>query len=95
MLGHELLIPADRNTVVDDNLIPTGELREVRGNAMDFTAAHLIGERIGQVPGGYDHNYVLNKESQVCNFTPEISWMEPSPEKSSSIPGKLKPSFAN
>jgi aldose 1-epimerase len=27
---------------------------------MDFTAPHRIGERIGQVPGGYDHNYVLS-----------------------------------
>lgn len=60
-LAHELTIYADRYTVVDETLIPTGELRPVQGTPMDFTSAHAIGERIGQVEGGYDHNYVLNK----------------------------------
>jgi aldose 1-epimerase len=60
-LGHLITINADRYTVVDNTLIPTGELRAVQGTPMDFTAAHAIGERIGQVEGGYDHNYVLNK----------------------------------
>ncbi len=60
ILAHEVTIPADRYTVVDDGLIPTGELRPVKGTAFDFTTPHAIGERIGQVPGGYDHNWVLN-----------------------------------
>jgi aldose 1-epimerase len=60
-LGHLITINADRYTVVDNTLIPTGELRAVQGTPMDFTTAHAIGERIGQVEGGYDHNYVLNK----------------------------------
>lgn len=29
------------------------------GTPFDFTAAHAIGERIAQVEGGYDHNFVL------------------------------------
>ena len=60
-LAHELTIYADRYTVVDQTLIPTGELRPVKGTPMDFTSPHPIGERITQVEGGYDHNYVLNK----------------------------------
>ena len=59
ILGHELEIEADKYTVVDEGLIPTGELRAVKGTPMDFTTPHAIGERIAQVPGGYDHNYVL------------------------------------
>ncbi|GAA4367119.1 galactose mutarotase [Hymenobacter saemangeumensis] len=59
VLGHELTLYADRYTVVDDTLIPTGELRPVAGTAMDFTSAQAIGARIGQVAGGYDHNWVL------------------------------------
>ena len=51
---------ADRYTVVDATLIPTGELRPVADTPFDFTTPHAIGERIGQVPGGYDHNWVLN-----------------------------------
>ncbi|MDO7847818.1 aldose epimerase family protein [Hymenobacter sp. M29] len=60
VLNHEVTLPADRYTVVDATLIPTGELRPVKGTAFDFTTPHAIGERIGQVPGGYDHNWVLN-----------------------------------
>ena len=60
VLDHVVTIPADRYTVVDATLIPTGELRPVQGTPFDFRQPHAIGERIGQVPGGYDHNWVLN-----------------------------------
>jgi aldose 1-epimerase len=61
ILGHEMMIAADRYTAVDEGLIPTGELPSVKGTPMDFTSAMSIGSRIGQVDiGGYDHNYVLN-----------------------------------
>jgi len=62
ILGHELTIYADHYTPVDETLIPTGEIREVRNTPFDFTTAHTIGERIDQVEGGYDHNYVITKE---------------------------------
>ncbi|KAA9333326.1 galactose mutarotase [Hymenobacter busanensis] len=60
-LGHELTLPADRYTVVDDTLIPTGELRPVPGTPFDFREPTALGARIGQVPGGYDHNWVLHQ----------------------------------
>lgn len=60
VLQHEMTIKADRYTVVDQSLIPTGELRPVAGTVMDFTRPTAIGARIAQVEGGgYDHNYVL------------------------------------
>ncbi|MDO7877092.1 aldose epimerase family protein [Hymenobacter sp. ASUV-10] len=59
ILDHILTLPADQFTPVDDTLIPTGELKDVKGTPFDFTTPHAIGERIGQVPGGYDHNWVL------------------------------------
>jgi aldose 1-epimerase len=61
VLGHELEIEADRYTAVDSavNLIPTGEILEVKGTPLDFTTPRGIGERIAQVEGGYDHNFVL------------------------------------
>lgn len=49
--------------MVDAGLIPTGELRPVKGTPFDFTTPHTIGERIAQVPGGYDHNWILNQAS--------------------------------
>ncbi|HHF52123.1 MAG TPA: galactose mutarotase [Candidatus Aminicenantes bacterium] len=60
ILGHELFINADKYTPVDGELIPTGEILPVKGTPMDFTSPTAIGRRIGQVPGGYDHNFVLN-----------------------------------
>jgi aldose 1-epimerase len=60
ILGHELMIDADKYTVVDEGLIPTGENRDVKDTPMDFTVAASIGSRIEQTAGGYDHNYVLN-----------------------------------
>ena len=67
VLGHFVTINADRFTPVDRVLIPTGELKNVRGTPMDFPEPEEIGARIRQddeqlVFGrGYDHNWVLNK----------------------------------
>lgn len=60
ILGHELMINADKYTPVDEGLIPTGELKSVKDSPMDFNKPTTIGSRIDKVPGGYDHNYVLN-----------------------------------
>jgi aldose 1-epimerase len=64
-LDHVLTLNGDRYTVVDDTLIPTGELRAVQRTPMDFREPHAIGERIGQVPGGYDHNWTLADEMRT------------------------------
>jgi aldose 1-epimerase len=64
ILGHEVMIDADRYTPVDEELIPTGEIASVKGIALDFTRPMPIGARIARFkpkPGGYDHNYVLNR----------------------------------
>jgi aldose 1-epimerase len=60
ILDHELVLNADKYTVVDSTSIPTGELRDVVNTVMDFNSPHTIGERIQQIAPGYDHNYVLN-----------------------------------
>jgi len=67
ILGHELMIDADKFTPVDEGLIPTGELCNVAGTPMDFRKATAIGARIEQPDEqlkfglGYDHNWVLNR----------------------------------
>jgi len=69
ILQHQLTIRADRFTPVDANLIPTGELRSVKGTPFDFTTATVIGARIDQddqqlkLGRGYDHNWVLNGDA--------------------------------
>jgi aldose 1-epimerase len=60
ILGHELMLTADNFTPVNDELMPTGEIRPVKGTLMDFTKQTSVGSRIDQVKGGYDHNFVLN-----------------------------------
>jgi len=66
ILGHVVTIHASRFTPVDAGLIPTGELRAVKGTPFDFTAPHAVGARIGQKDEqmqfgtGYDHNWVLD-----------------------------------
>lgn len=65
--GHEVRLFAGRFLPVDESLIPTGELRPVRGTPMDFTAPTVVGERLGAgdeqmrlARGGYDHCWVLD-----------------------------------
>jgi aldose 1-epimerase len=64
VLDHEITIRADRYLPVDDTLIPTGELAEVKGTPMDLTRPTKIGAKIKDVAGGgYDHCYVLAKSA--------------------------------
>lgn len=65
ILNHLLQLNASKYTPVNDVLIPTGQLADVQGTPMDFTAEKLIGRDIGQVKGGYDHNWVLNKSGNA------------------------------
>lgn len=60
ILGHTLTVFADRYTKVGANLIPTGERPDVKGTPFDFTEPHMIGERIADTDGGYDHNFILS-----------------------------------
>jgi aldose 1-epimerase len=68
ILGHTLTIFADQFTPVNNRLIPTGELRSVKGTPLDFTQPTGMGARIELddeqliLGKGYDHNWVLNKE---------------------------------
>ena len=68
ILGHKLMLDADRYTAVDATLIPTGELPAVKGTAMDFTKPTAIGTDIAKVAGGYDHNWVLNKKGDSLSL---------------------------
>ncbi len=61
ILGHILQLDAPNFTPVNDQLIPTGKIVPVQGTPMDFTKETRIGEHIGEVKGGYDHNWVFSK----------------------------------
>lgn len=78
ILGHELMLNADRFTPVDKTLIPTGELRRVSGTPLDFTKPTAIGARIAQndeqltFGRGYDHNFVLNREGEGLRLAARV-----------------------
>ena len=78
ILGHDAMIAADRFTPVDATLIPTGELKPVKGTPFDFTAATAIGARINQddeqlkFGKGYDHNWVLNRTGEGLSKAAEV-----------------------
>jgi aldose 1-epimerase len=78
ILSHDVKINADRFTPIDETLIPTGELRAVKGTPFDFSRATAIGSRINQVDDqlvlgkGYDHNFVLNKKGQELSLAANV-----------------------
>ncbi|MCZ2473781.1 galactose mutarotase [Aquirufa ecclesiirivi] len=69
--GHQVQLNANKLVAVDETLIPTGELLDVKGGAFDFLQPHLISERVDaddiQIKrgGGYDHCVVFDKAPGV------------------------------
>ncbi len=66
---HRLAIFADSYLPVNEKMIPTGEIRSVKGTPFDFTNYKRIGEEIDaddeqiRLGGGYDHTFVLREGS--------------------------------
>ncbi len=69
ILGHVVMINADSFTPVDSTQIPTGEIKSVSNTPFDFRTPIKIGARIDEndeqlkIGKGYDHNFVLRKDS--------------------------------
>jgi aldose 1-epimerase len=69
IVDHWLTLNADHFTPVDEELIPTGEQRSVEGTPFDFRRPTHIGTQLNHPdrqlrhgPGGFDHNFVLNRD---------------------------------
>ena len=79
VLGHEMMINAYQATKVDKGLIPTGEIVNIKGTALDFTSPMTIGARIEakeeqlQWGFGYDHNYVINGGGKGLTLAARVS----------------------
>ncbi|CAK0761389.1 hypothetical protein CVIRNUC_002855 [Coccomyxa viridis] len=67
-LDHTLHINGDHYTPLDDTQVPTGEIAPVAGTPFDFTEEHSICERFLEVPGGYDHSFVLFGMGRQAKF---------------------------
>lgn len=68
ILDHEVSIDSDQFLPVDATLIPTGQLKDVKGTPFDFRTAKPIGQDIDaddeqlKKGGGFDHCWVLNDQ---------------------------------
>lgn len=71
VLDHIVQIDAANFTPTSEILVPTGEIRSVKGTPLDFTAPKRVGDDIDadyeplKFGKGYDHNYVLDKGNGV------------------------------
>ena len=78
ILDHQVTLYASKFTPVDSGLIPTGELRPVKGTPFDFLTAHKVGERIAgsdeqlKLGKGYDHNWVLDAQPGTVAKAAEV-----------------------
>ncbi len=59
VLGHLVIVYADAYTPTDDELIPTGEIAAVEGTPYDLRRWTVIGDRLGELPQGYDNNFCI------------------------------------
>ncbi len=79
IVDHTLLINATHFCPVTSGLIPTGELRPVKGTPFDFLQPHAIKDRINasdeqlKFAKGYDHNWVLNKKDSELSLAASVS----------------------
>ncbi len=60
--NHQIWVNADRYTPSSDALLPSGEINSVLGTVLDLTTPKMMEECLAELPGGIDHNYVLNEE---------------------------------
>ena len=70
ILDHELTLYAEEFTPINEECVPTGEIRSVKGTPLDFTSPKAIGTHIDaddeqiQAGRGYDHNWVMKRRDQ-------------------------------
>lgn len=64
ILSHNVQIFGSHITPVDKLLIPTGEIRSVKGTPYDFLEPKKVVTHIRKLPDLYDMNYVLDKSFQ-------------------------------
>jgi aldose 1-epimerase len=80
ILNHRLHIHGEHITPTDDNQIPTGEFEAVQDSPFDFTVSRRIGNRIDEVEGGYDHNYVLFGMGRNAKFITDVGTVAGGPK---------------
>ncbi len=67
-MDQDVMINADSFTPIDSTMIPTGEIKSVKGTPFDFLKLTRIGSRISEnneqlkLAHGYDDNFIVNRK---------------------------------
>jgi len=61
VLSHKLTLDAYAYLPVNENLIPTGEIRRWDGTAFDLSKPNTLSKKIKEIPGGIDHCFALKQ----------------------------------
>ncbi len=67
ILDTQIQVNSDKYLVLDDNLIPTGEMSELKDTLYDFTDLTLFGEYLDKLPNGIDITYVIKDKKYLKN----------------------------
>jgi len=59
VLAHQVIFYADTYTPMDNGNIPTGEILSVDDTPFDLRQWTVIGDRLSELPRGYDHNFCV------------------------------------
>ncbi|WP_206484441.1 aldose epimerase family protein [Thalassotalea sp. G2M2-11] len=75
VLAQTLELSADHVLALNEQQIPTGELISVTDTAFDFRQRKAVGQDIQQLANGYDHYFVVNRDSD--ELMPVAKLMDP------------------
>jgi aldose 1-epimerase len=76
VMGQHLQVEAAHYVPVDDQLIPTGEIRPVAGTAFDFRQPRPIGAQLPG-PAAFDHNLCLSAPLGADGLRPCLTATDP------------------
>lgn len=73
IFNHEVLINAKQFTPVNNSLIPTGELKDIKNTCFDFQEYKKMGKQIPLTGNkGFDNNYVLDKKGNELSLAAKV-----------------------
>lgn len=84
ILNHRLQLFCDAYVPVSETAIPLGGTAPVEGTPFDFRSPKRIGDEIEMVPGGYDHNWVVDGRGKDP-LRPVASVYEPETNRSLTV----------
>lgn len=78
ILGHRVSIAGQKIVVVNEDMVPTGELPDVKGTPFDLNTPITIADKIDadsvqlKRAGGFDHSYVLDNSGGTLAWAAEV-----------------------